>query len=54
MTDSTRPAPDAVKDTAPVFDLRGLLGAGDRAFVRHDDTLYCLRLTQNNKLILTK
>ena len=40
--------------TRPVLRARELLGRRDRVAIEHDGALYELRLTRNNKLILTK
>jgi hemin uptake protein HemP len=40
--------------TPPVRNLAQLLGAGRELHILHDGAVYRLRLTANNKLILTK
>lgn len=46
--------PPALSDRIPVIDVQTLLGPDGRAFLLHDETVYTLRLTRNDKLILTK
>jgi hemin uptake protein HemP len=40
--------------TRPLFDLRDLIGDGREAIIKHGGEQYLLRLTSNDKLILTK
>ena len=40
--------------TPPVWPIETLIGPGREAFIRHDAQLYRLRITAQNKLILTK
>ncbi len=54
MTDSQDTTATALSGTIPVIDVHTLLGPDGRAFLRHDETVYTLRLTRNDKLILTK
>lgn len=54
MTDSQDTQPPALSDRIPVIDVQTLLGPDGRAFLLHDETVYTLRLTRNDKLILTK
>ena len=56
MNDSPiKPVPDSpsVAQT-PVFDLRELLAGGPEAIILHAGERYRLRVTANDKLILTK
>ena len=56
MNDSPiKPVPDSqnVAQT-PVFDVRELLAGGREAIIIHAGERYRLRLTANDKLILTK
>ncbi len=48
-----RPAEPA-KPARPVFDVRDLLGDGREAIIVHQGEHYRLRVTANDKLILTK
>ena len=50
---SSHPSAD---ETAPVrmLSARALLGAGRLLRIEHEGAVYTLRLTRNNKLILTK
>lgn len=43
-------------DTAepPIWPIETLIGTGREALIRHDAQLYRLRITAQNKLILTK
>lgn len=43
-------------DTAepPIWPIETLIGPGREALIRHDAQLYRLRITAQNKLILTK
>ncbi|MCR9147528.1 MAG: hemin uptake protein HemP [Rhodobacteraceae bacterium] len=54
MTDSPNTQPPPPSDRIPVIDVQTLLGPEGRAFLLHDETVYTLRLTRNDKLILTK
>lgn len=45
----TEPSPEA-----PEIDLRELLGERSLVIIRHEDERYVLRLTRQNKLLLTK
>jgi hemin uptake protein HemP len=38
----------------PEYDVRKLVGGGREALIVHDGKYYRLRITSNNKLILTK
>jgi len=55
-TTGTRTAIDAPADpdTVPLLAARQLLGARGIAHIEHDGQVYTLRLTRNNRLILTK
>lgn len=54
MTDRQDTPPRALTDRIPVIEVQTLLGPEGRAFLLHDETVYTLRLTRNDKLILTK
>lgn len=38
----------------PIWPIETLVGPGREALIRHDDQLYRLRITAQNRLILTK
>lgn len=42
------------ENSFPVVDLADLLCGSRHIFIRHQDRLYVLRLTRQNKLILTR
>lgn len=42
------------QSTERVVDLPELMGAARRMFIMHDDRRYVLRITKQNKLILTR
>lgn len=60
--DSSHPAPGAPRDVgalaashpSPRIDSRRLLAGGRELVIDHDGQQYRLRLTRNDKLILTK
>jgi hemin uptake protein HemP len=54
--DHTTKSPPALPDTnqTPVFDVRELLGGGREIIILHAGHRYRLRVTANDKLILTK
>ena len=52
LSKSSSASPDA-KQT-PVFDVRELLGGGKEVIIVHVGERYRLRITANDKLILTK
>ncbi|MEF2550557.1 hemin uptake protein HemP [Aurantimonas sp. A2-1-M11] len=45
---------DRRKQTLPVLNAADLFSTGREILIRHADDIYRLRLTSNNKLILTK
>jgi hemin uptake protein HemP len=56
MNDHTAQSPPASADAGqtPVFDVRDLLGGGREVIILHAGERYRLRVTANDKLILTK
>jgi hemin uptake protein HemP len=48
------PPPSPAATQTPVFDVRELLGGGREAIIIHAGERYRLRVTANDKLILTK
>jgi hemin uptake protein HemP len=52
LPESPPPPPDAAK--TPVFDVRELFGGGREVIILHAGERYRLRITANDKLILTK
>lgn len=53
--DTPHPQPPAVGEQAPpTVDVRSLVGAGREAVILHKGDRYRLRITANDKLILTK
>jgi hemin uptake protein HemP len=50
--ESPPPLPDVAQ--TPVFDVRDLLGGGREVIIIHAGERYRLRVTANDKLILTK
>ena len=56
MNDHTVQSPPASADAGqtPVFDVRDLLGGGREVIILHAGERYRLRVTANDKLILTK
>jgi hemin uptake protein HemP len=49
-----KPVPDSPNAQTPVFDVRELLAGGREAIIVHAGERYRLRVTANDKLILTK
>ena len=45
---------DRPTEPAPVIDSQQLFGRGQEITIRHGQQLYRLRITRNDKLILTK
>ena len=56
MNDRPTQSPPASPDVGqtPVFDVRDLLGGGREVIILHAGERYRLRVTANDKLILTK
>ena len=54
MTDRADTNTQTLCGATPVVDVHTLLGPDGRAFLRYDGTVYTLRVTRNDKLILTK
>lgn len=52
--DATRPSQPLQTQTPPAIDVRTLVGAGREAVILHKGDRYRLRITANDKLILTK
>ncbi|WP_084205732.1 hemin uptake protein HemP [Thiomicrorhabdus chilensis] len=46
--------PDSTPETVKVIDSRELLGEHNQIQIQHGQSLYQLRITRENKLILTK
>jgi hemin uptake protein HemP len=56
-TDGSDGSPDGRSDAppdVPRHEIRTLTRGGDRAVILHDGQAYTLRITRQNKLILTK
>jgi hemin uptake protein HemP len=45
---------DARRATPPVWPIETLVGPGREALIRHGEHVYRLRITAQNRLILTK
>ncbi len=56
MNDHPSKSPSTLPDAnpTPVFDVRELLGGGREVIILHAGERYRLRVTTNDKLILTK
>lgn len=55
--DSSAPAPGGnaeARDTIPIVEVGAILGSGREAVIVHKGERYRLRVTANDKLILTK
>ncbi|QPH54168.1 hemin uptake protein HemP [Pontivivens ytuae] len=50
----TRPQPEQEEARPPTYDAHELTGRQGSAFIELDGKVYTLRITRQNKLILTK